>query len=230
MNNLIIKRINNNIAKRLIKKNHYSHTISNAVTLSLGVFIESGDSLFFDCKDERLMGVIVYSVPTGAPVYKSISPLITSQDEIFELTRLWISDELGKNTESYVIGQSFDYIRKNYPRIKVLISYSDTEQGHIGTIYQAVNGWYQGQLAAGGFMYSFDKGKSWRHPKGLYNKTNTTSHTELIKVIPPHITKKVSRKHRYIFCLGNKKFKKQLLKTLNHPILPYPKKELKELI
>ena len=31
------------------------------------------------------------------------------------------------------------------------------------------------------------------------------------------------QKHRYIFMVGNKKHKKEMLKALKYPVLPYPK-------
>jgi hypothetical protein len=35
--------------------------------------------------------------------------------------------------------------------------------------------------------------------------------------------KKESSKHRYVFLLGNKTERKQILKNLKHPFQPYPK-------
>lgn len=228
MINLNVRKIDNSTAKRMIIKNHYSHTIAFGIELSLGIFKETGDNQFFDMKDEKLMGCIVYSVPTGANVYNSISPLITSQSEIFELTRLWVSDELGKNTESWLIAKSFDYIKRYYPRIKVLISFSDTEQGHVGTIYQATNWLYQGlRDCSGGEQYSWDNGITWAHFKGLANCHNITSRTELLKILPENtIIKAGTIKHRYLYPIGNKKANRKLLETLKYPILPYPKRKV----
>ncbi len=56
---------------------------------------------------------------------------------VFELVRLFVFDGYGGNIESYLIGESFRWLKKNRPDIKALISYSDPMQGHVGTVYQA---------------------------------------------------------------------------------------------
>ena len=223
---LYLKKIDNFTAKKMICKHHYSHTISFGVTLSLGIFKKGEPSQFINDTEDKLLGVIVYSVPTGANVVNSISPLITKQSQIFELTRLWINDALGKNTESWAIAQSFKYLKKFYPKVKVVISFSDTDVYHLGTIYQATNFIYQGKRnCSGGERYSWDGGKTYHHFKGLANKHKITSKKELLKRLPDNtIVKEGSQKHRYIMLLGNKKENKQILKTLKFSSKPYPKK------
>lgn len=222
---LYVMEIDNSLGKKIICKNHYSHTISFGVTLSLGIFKKGPNNPFFEMTDDTLMGVIVYSVPTGANVHNSISPLITSQKQVFELTRLWISDELGKNSESWFISQSFKYLKKYYPDIKVLISFSDTERNHLGTIYQATNWLYQGKRdCSGGEQFSWDSGKTWHHFKGLANKYGITNRPDLMKRLPENtIIKEGTIKHRYLMLISDKKTNKQILKSLKYPILKYPK-------
>jgi hypothetical protein len=220
---LYIEKIDIEVAKKMIVKNHYSHTIGFGISLALGLFQPDKPDPFFERIEGKLMGCIVFCVPVGAQVHKGISPLVTSQDEVFELTRLWVSDELGKNTESWFISQSFKYLKRHYPNIKTLISYSDTEQQHLGTIYQATNWIYQGEFFHGDMLYSFDEGKSWRHNKGLRNVYGATTHNELLSVLPrPFWYKQTSPKHRYLYLLGDRNTNRRIFKTLKHSPQPYP--------
>ena len=52
-----------------------------------------------------------------------------------ELRRLCCIDETPKNTESYFIGRTLRWLRKN-TGYKVVVSYADTHHGHEGTIYK----------------------------------------------------------------------------------------------
>lgn len=230
MNGLEVRPVDNAVGKRMIIKNHYSHTIPFGVTLCLGVYQIGPPNPFISITDDILMGVIVYSVPSGANVYQSISPLIDSQDQVFELVRWWISDKLGKNTESWVIGQSFKYIKEYYPKIKAIISFADSDQNHCGTIYQSTNFIYQGlRDCSGGEQFSWDNGKTWHHFKGLANKHGITSRKELMKILPDNtIFKEGSMKHRYLIIMGNKKQKREIFKTLKYKPMEYPKAEQKE--
>lgn len=230
---LYIQKIDKSVGIKIALEKHYAHACNRAVELCLGVYQKGDDNNFFEMTDDKLLGVAIYNVAMGINTHKSISPLITSQKEMLELVRLWIDDCLGKNTESWVISQSIKYIEKNRPEIKVLLSYSDVGVGHKGGIYQATNWIYQGLFGESNKMYSLDGGKTWKHDKALFNSTGLSNHTELVKILPkPFLMKIGTPKHRYIYLLGNKIQKKQLLKTLKYPPLKYPKEcgEYKEKI
>ena len=128
--NYTIDLIDTNLAKKLIKENHYSHSWTPS-RYSLGLF-----------DGENLIGVAVYGFPVGRQTVKSITPNLENKD-VLELKRLWLVDEAPKNSESYFIGKTFDWLRKN-TNIKVLVSYSDPMANHLGIIYQATNWLYQG--------------------------------------------------------------------------------------
>ena len=48
---------------------------------------------------------------------------------------------------------------------------------------------------------------------------------EEIKESGNFILKERSQKYRYVYFLGNKRFKKKMRKLLKYPVLPYPKGE-----
>ena len=198
------------LAKPIIVNNNYSHRWT-ACRYAFGIYY-----------DNLLRGCIVYGVPVGRLTIKSICktyPLNTNNT--LELTRLWIEDGLGKNIESFSIAQSFKILKKN--GIKVIISYSDPEQGHLGIIYQASNFLYQGDtIGKGGKNTYYYQGK-WIHAKTIYDIFGTSNVKKLREINPSIKWKSVSFKHRYLYIL-DKKDKKRILDDLKHPVLPYPKK------
>ena len=115
-----IDLIDKTIAKKLIIENHYSHKWTSC-RYAIGLF-----------DGENLIGVAVYGFPVGRQTIKSITPNLENS-EVLELTRLWLVDEAPKNSESYFLGKTFDWLRKNTD-VKVLISYSDPMQDHLGII------------------------------------------------------------------------------------------------
>ncbi len=78
------------------------------------------------------LGLIVYALPPKQTI-------IRYGGETWELARLWVSDEVPANAESWFIAKSIKYIKKNHPTVKMLVSYADPTQGHEGTIYKASN-------------------------------------------------------------------------------------------
>ena len=146
---------------------------------------------------------------------------------VLELKRLFIHDGYGKNIESYVISQSFKWLKEHSPDIKVLISYADPEQAHDGCIYQATNWIYQG---CGSFQlmptYSLrlNEEDDWMHSRNVYSKYGSNNIDKMKKAIGHDFwLKRETTKHRYIYFLGNKKQNRKFRKVLKHPSMNYPK-------
>lgn len=57
----------------------------------------------------------------------------------WELARLYLLDELPKNSESWFIARAIKWVQRNHPEIKCLVSYADPSAFHRGTIYRASN-------------------------------------------------------------------------------------------
>lgn len=203
-----ISLIDKKVAKDLIIKNHYSKKWTSC-RYAIGLF----DSA-------RLIGVAVYGFPVGRQVVKSISPILENSD-VLELTRLWVEDEAGKNTESFFIGQTFKWLRKN-STVKVLISYSDPMYGHTGVIYQATNWIYQGNntMLVKGYLHVID-GVAY-HPRSAVAKFGTVKMSDLLLIDPQYKRTELKKKHRYLYILDPKS-KRIILETLKHPIVKYPK-------
>ena len=224
-NKIIIRKISKKIAKNMIVKHHYSHTWTMC-RYALGIFYETDNQhSFFDEKEEKLAGVAVYGYPVGRSAAASISPEV-KQEEVLELTRLFIFDDYGKNTESVAISKTFKWLQKNAPEIKALISYSDPEQGHMGIIYQATNWMYQGNKMRkmGNYGVKLTEDGDWIHSRTVFATYGSHNLEHLKKKIGQTFWRKVeTMKHRYLYLLCGKKEKKKIMKTLIHPPLPYIK-------
>jgi|SRR5579862_4001006 len=223
---VVLRQISKKLAEDMIVKNHYSHKWS-LCQVAYGVFyIDSEPSPFFDNVNQKLIGCVVYGQPVGRSAAASISSLIKI-DEVFELTRLFIHDGYGKNIESYSISESLKMVKKDFPKLKAIISYADGEQGHKGTIYQATNFYYQGNSSLAlmpNFSISFiGPPYDWIHSRTVSSMYGTHNVDYIKKCIGQTFwRKKESTKHRYVYLLGSKSEKRKILKNLKHPFLPYP--------
>lgn len=224
-----VRKINKDIARNMVEKYHYSHKWT-ACKHAFGVYYETDkEHQFFDANEEKLIGVAIYGRPVGRQVEESISDIVHNGD-VLELTRLYIHDGYGKNIESYVISQTIQWLDDNDDRVKVLISYADPQQGHNGTIYQASNWYYQGNPKIADrhfFKFNFNgKEEDWIHPKTVYDRFGTSSIEDLKDILDVDFKiKQYYGKHRYIYILGNKRWKRKVLKTLKRPIQDYPKEQ-----
>jgi len=206
-----IDLIDKNVAKKLIIENHYSHKWTSC-RYAIGLFD----------KDD-LIGVAVYGFPVGRQTVKSITKYLEN-NQVLELTRLWLEDDAPKNSESYFLGKTFDWLRKNTD-VKVLISYSDPMQDHLGIIYQATNWLYQGNntMLIKGYLHKING--EIMHPRSVVALYGTIKEEDIKKIDTNYERIETKKKHRYLYIL-NKKDRKQIISELKHKILPYPKNNL----
>jgi len=150
-------------------------------------------------KNKDLIGICTFGSPASPSLCKGIAGE-KNRSKVIELNRLVLKYNK-KNEASYLVGKSL----KLLPKPKIVVSYADTAQNHIGIVYQATNFYFTGTTKPRTDMASKD-GKHSRHNLG-------------------DRTKRVYRsaKHRYVYISANKKDKKILLKDLNYPIMNYPK-------
>jgi len=230
---LSIRQIDKPTAKKMVVKYHYSHLWTKC-SVALGLFLDTGNQhAFFDEAEEKMIGVIVYGDPIGRHSGASISEGL-DRTEVYELTRLYIHDGYGSNIESWFISQSFNWLKKNQPHIKALISYASPMEGHVGTIYQATNWIYQGNSIRpnDGWLFKFSEDGEWQHGRTIFPYYGTNDAEKIReKVTEPFWIKQELRKHRYVYILVGKKEKRRILNSLKYPALQYPKRnEAKEII
>jgi hypothetical protein len=192
------------IARRLIERGHYLHSLPGGTCLAFGVFIDSS-----------LRGALTFGVgPTNAySLVKDAKP-----DDCLTLTRLWLSDALPRDSESRVLGIVLRSL-KRHTSIKFLISYADPAQDHLGIIYQAT-GWLYSGLSEAMPLYDVGDGKlhhsrSLSHCFGSHSVEHFTRHGVTVKLVPQQ------SKHRYVYFLD-----RSWQHQLRVPQLPYPKKEV----
>jgi len=101
----------------------------------------------------HMVGMIVYGVPFMT-AGKFLEPEVNSR-EVLELKRLYIDDIGVKNLESFVISQSLGLLKRDEPTIKVVLTFADDLQGHVGGIYQATNAIYLGKSETGKHKYAY---------------------------------------------------------------------------
>lgn len=168
--------------------------------------------------DHKLVGVCTYGTPASAPLKRGICGE-ELKDSVIELNRLCLLDNK-KNEASYLVSASLRLL----PKGKVVVSFADTEQGHKGTVYQAANFIYCGLSA---------KRTDWK-VKGLEHLHGQTIADEFMgvknrsqamrdKYGDDFYLKPRSRKHRYVYFVGSKLFKKKALSALKYKIENYPK-------
>lgn len=122
---IVIKPIKASAANDIVKKIHYSGKVTQNSQLHLGVFLNGkleGAMQFGPSIDKRKTQALV----TG-----------TLWNEFIELNRMAFSDALPRNSESRALGIAIRLIKKQYPQIKWIISFSDGAQCGDGTIYRA---------------------------------------------------------------------------------------------
>ena len=94
----------------------------------------------------EMIGVCIYTRPAGPSAGQAYHP--QAPDRVLELRRLCLIDDTPKNAESYFVGRTLRWLRKN-TNWEFVLSYADEEQGHTGVIYRASNFKYLGKTKAG---------------------------------------------------------------------------------
>jgi len=114
---------------------HYSKNINGLIS----------DYCFKLLDGETIIGGMIYGRIAMAGVWKKYTE---NESELTELRRLCCIDDTPKNTESYFIGHTLRWLKKN-TKIKRVVSYADTTYNHEGTIYKASNFKHCGMTAKG---------------------------------------------------------------------------------
>lgn len=122
---IVIKPITSQAATKLVKAIHYSGKVAANSQLHFGVFLQDkleGAMQFGPSLDKRKTQGLVEN---------------TGWNGFLELNRMAFSDVLPKNSESRALGVAMRMIRKHYPHIEWIVSFSDGTQCGDGTIYRA---------------------------------------------------------------------------------------------
>lgn len=211
-----VKEVDLNIVRDICKKEHYLKRVPSIVKY-YGLY-----------RGESLMGVITFGIPPSPYLMKMCGDDYSKS--VLELNRLWCKDESPKNSESFLISNAIKLLKKERPDIKVLVSFADTREGHLGYIYQATNWKFTGFSIPGGGSILIN-GQEY-HPKNLNNKYGTSDLNKLKDILNTQnvFYRPRSKKLRYVmFISGDKKENKYLESVCKYrPIDGYIKEIPKE--
>lgn len=143
---IIVKPIKSAAANALVKRIHYSGKVVQNSQLHFGVFLNG-----------KLEGVMSFGSPMDK---KKVLPLVegTSWSGMLELNRMAFSDALPRNSESRAMAIAFRSIKKHYPHIEWILSFSDGTQCGDGTIYRA-SGFLLTQIKKNSTLYLMPDGQ-----------------------------------------------------------------------
>lgn len=178
---------------------HYAKSIPASI-VSYSVFNNIGE----------WCGVICYGLGANNNMSKTYN---LKQGQVLELVRMALNGKQESTTKAMAI--SIKLLKKNAPLVKLIVSYADYEQGHLGTIYQATNWIYTG--------YSTDRciivnGKK-MHKRTISDKYGNRQVDKLRQMGLKIEVKKTQPKFKYIYPID-----KSLIQYCNTLKKPYPKK------
>ena len=148
-----VKLITRKDVQDFIEKWHYSQSINGLrVSHVFGLFC-----------DDDLIGAMIYGPLGMANTWKKYGE---TENDVIELRRLCCIDNTPKCTESYFIGKTQRWLKKNTNH-KIIVSYADAHYNHTGIIYRATNFQYEG-LTSKGRVIDYD-GRTY-HDKAIRTK------------------------------------------------------------
>jgi len=181
-------------AKYAVEHWHYSRSLSSGRNVYIGVW-EGG----------KFIGVIVFGIGSGNATNGKGYGLARSH-EMAELTRIALTKH--ETPISRIVKIAIQFIRRQSPGLRMIISMADPMHGHHGGIYQAGNWIYTGQTAED-YQYQL--------PDGRYVHHRTA--TSLLKSVAGRQKKKLPGKYRYLMPLDD-----EIRKRIEPLRKPYPKR------
>lgn len=212
---LSVKAIQNWEAEPWVLRKHYARRIP-PISYAFGLY-----------QNNSLIGVVTYGVPSSRTLCRGICG-DEFTDLVLELNRLVLEGN-AKNHASVLVSRSL----KLLPKPRIIVSYADTGQGHVGYVYQATNFIYTGLLAKRTDWKI--KGMEHLHGQTIADMSRSASGGERgsrakflkSKFGDDFYLQDRSRKHRYIFFVGSKKEIKIFRQKLKYDVQSYPKGESK---
>lgn len=145
------------------------------------------------------------------------NPYGLKSTETCELVRVALKKH--KTPVSKILKIAINFLKKKNSGLRLIVSFADPNEGHVGGIYQAGNWFYLGQSAPG--VLFIDGNGRRQHPRNLSEKGWVSQFGKKKTCLKPsQCTKKnVPGKHRYLMPL-DKEMRKKILPLSR----PYPKR------
>ena len=182
---------------------HYSKSVPQ---------IRLGYSVFNDT--DEWCGVVLFSNGANPSIAKEFGLV---QGQVIELVRMALNGR--QLTTSQVLAMALKQLKKDAPAVRVVVSYADRNQDHIGTIYQATNFMYIGEYAnERGIMI---KGKL-THRRSINKKYGRSGIDWVKENLDPNAEIIIGKsKIKYVYPMH-----KNMVQKLKSMSKPYPKKSL----
>ena len=180
---------------------HYSKTMPIGKLVKIGVW-----------EDNSFIGAVLYgrgASPTAHLRYN------LHKSEMCELVRVALTTH--KAPVSKIVAISFKLLRQSSPRMRLVYSFADPRQGHIGGIYQAGNWIYSGTSAPA--KEYFHEGR-WKHPREVTAGAFGGNASLTLEQRKKLLTRPTAPKHRYLYPL-DRRMRKQIEKLHK----AYPKRQ-----
>ena len=191
-------------AKYAVGHWHYSKSLPPPPMVHVGVW-EAG----------RFIGCVLFSRGANNNMLK---PYGLAQTQGCELVRVALTGHSVFVTRM-IVAISISFLRKQAPSLRLIVSFADPEQGHVGAIYQAGNWIYVGQNEPS-IEYIGPDGRRW-HGRMVKKQGWTTVYGKRRRVLTPSECSPITRagKHRYLFPLDS-----EMRAKIVPLALPYPKR------
>ena len=189
-------------ARHAVMRWHYSRTMPTAKLVRIGVW-----------EEKKFSGAILYGIGANRHLAR---PYGLEATEVCELVRVALAPARMHPT-SQCVAVSLKLLKRQSPGLRLVVSFADLGQGHIGTVYQA-GGW----LYLGTSDQSYFKVRSRVvHPRTLYDRHGRGGQS--VAWLREHVDPNAERvpmapKLRYVMPLD-----KALRRELAPKTLPYPK-------
>lgn len=197
----------------MVKQYHYSNALPSLNKHFIGFFL-----------NDEIVGLVTLGWGTR-PVHtiKKLFPSLETKD-YFEIGRMVMTDEMPRNSESQMLSQLVKYLKRNFPKIKVLFTWADGMLGKCGYVYQASNFLYAGKITTDFYLKDGIKIHP-RQTRKLFVKDENDKRLSIRPTLEQmqefNIQHYKGNQYRYIYFLNDeKKLKKECLVELNRN---YPK-------
>lgn len=178
---------------------HYSRCMPVGKIVKIGVW-----------ENNQYIGAVLFSHGANNNIGK---PYKLTQCECIELVRVALNKH--KSSVSRIIAISLKMLKSQSPGIKLVVSYADNDQGHIGSIYQAGNWLYTGESKMDALIVNGKK----THRKTIYSQYGYNS-IERLKATGLDVEWADGKpKYKYLMPLDD-----DMRKQIEPLRKPYPKK------
>lgn len=186
---------------------HYSKSMPVGKTVKVGVW-----------ENNKYIGCIIYSYGANKNIG---TPYKLNQFQCVELTRIALNKHFYPVSKMITI--SLKLLKKHCPDLKLVVSYADCDQNHIGGIYKATNWIYEGKKTVGARSAFIINGKK-VHPKSIHSMGYRQTLESVKKNIDKNATIFFTKgKHKYLMPLN-----KEIRKVVEPLRKPYPKRTEQE--